>query len=137
MEEKHSVNVFFIFLTGNFSWTQVIVNSSPTISNSTQNSTTEPNITYFSIQSLKQVKLTNNIKSKYILLYYYIFYNMLLGVNCRCLPRNIWICYMVDMFCLVFISISRCFISILLNGLSNNSIGIECVNINSVRNLLF
>lgn len=68
MEEKIYINVFLNFLTGNFSWTQAIVNSSPTISNSRQNSTTEQNITYFSIQSLKQVKLTNNIKSKYILL---------------------------------------------------------------------
>lgn len=57
---------FFYFPIGNFSWVQVIVNSSPTISNSTQNST-EPNITYFSIQSLKQVKLFSIIKNKYIL----------------------------------------------------------------------
>ncbi|VVC34451.1 Transmembrane protein 161A/B [Cinara cedri] len=47
--------IFFYKTLGNFSWTQVIVNSSPTISNSIQNSTIESNITYFSIQSLKQV----------------------------------------------------------------------------------
>lgn len=47
--------IFFYKTLGNFSWIQVIANSSSTIDNSNQHSLLEANIAYFSIQSLKQV----------------------------------------------------------------------------------
>lgn len=56
-----TLNIYYLFLTGNFSWVQIFAgNSSSAICNDTQSSMVEPNITYFSIQSLKQVNIMKN-----------------------------------------------------------------------------
>lgn len=44
------------FIIGNFSWVQVFVKSSTAVATNTQNIILEQNQTYFSIQSLKQVR---------------------------------------------------------------------------------
>jgi len=56
------VYIFIFIFTGDFSWVKVFANSSLSIVNGNNNthiSVLELNNTYFSIQSLKQVIITN------------------------------------------------------------------------------